>query len=573
MNLLNILKKKLSYVSLVLAICFALFIRLSYFSNNSQNGYNATNWDALGYYIYLPGTFIYEDVKEVNWLPAIDSTYNVTGGDFYQANQLPDGNYVFKYLGGVAIMELPFFTIGHITALLSGEKADGFSWPYQYAIMWGALFWFMLGLFILRKVLLKYYSESVTAITIIMIAFASNLIQYVSVDSAMSHSYIFPLYCLLLWWTIKWHDTFKWKYALGIGFVIGLATISRPTELIMIFIPLLWSLNNDSSWKSKWRKIKSLYPQVLICLFGGFIGILPQLIYWKHSTGSWIYDVGSKWYFLNPWWRVLVGFEKGWFIYTPIAIFMVLGLFFIKGKPFKRAITTFIILNIWIIISWSDWKYGASYSTRALSHSYPVFALVLAGFVDYFYHGYKRYIVLVVGAYLCVVNVVQIRQYNTSIFPYNDMNARYYASVYLDLNPSPLDYSLLDTDEIMPREYSKKPTKKTKRAQHENLNIDKGQSFSIAEINLKGEHWLTSKSKLLSSYGIKNSKFIYTAFRNNSIIKTKYFRSDIPFAKDGEMISYENHFKIPEGSDSVVITIESTDKLDIKWLEVETALY
>lgn len=62
----------------------------------------------------------------------------------------------------------------------------------------------------------------------------------------------------------------------------------------------------------------------------GLVGILPQLVYWQVATGFPVYNVGSKWFFLTPWFRVLFGIHNGWFIYTPIAIVFIVGLFFMK---------------------------------------------------------------------------------------------------------------------------------------------------------------------------------------------------------------------------------------------------
>ena len=52
---------------------------------------------------------IIKDVKELKWVKPIDSTYNVTGGVFYQASKLESGTYTNKYLCGVAIIQLPYF--------------------------------------------------------------------------------------------------------------------------------------------------------------------------------------------------------------------------------------------------------------------------------------------------------------------------------------------------------------------------------------------------------------------------------------------------------------------------------
>lgn len=407
-----------NYLSiLAVGIILTVFIiqRFAYFTNNDRNGYNATSWDALGYYLYLPSTFIYDDVKELKWFPEKDSIYQMSGGHFYQGIQLENGNYTFKYLSGVAIMETPFFFIGHQIAKWENEPQDGFSWPYQYAILFGAIFWFFIGLMILRKVLLVYFNEWVTAITLLLLCVTSNLIQYVSVDGAMSHSFIFPLYAAVLWYTIKWHKEPKLKYAILIGIISGIAVISRPTELIIMFIPLLWKFEPTNVTETKWQFLKRNKSQLLTVIGGGILGILPQLLYWKYTTGSFIFDVGSKWYFLNPWWRVLFGPEKGWFLYTPVAILMVAGFFFMKDRPFKRSVLIFCLLNIWIIISWSDCKYGASYSTRALTHSYPVFAMALACIVEYLWNSRYKWWLPVLGVLLIWLNFTQLKTYNSGI--------------------------------------------------------------------------------------------------------------------------------------------------------------
>lgn len=401
--------------ALVIVLLTFLAVRFSYFENNSKNGYNATSWDALGYYMYLPAELIYQDSKELAWFPAIDSAYHVSGGTFYQAIPLEGGTYTNKYLSGIAIMELPFFYAGHTLAYLTHSPQDGFSWPYQYAILFGAIFWAAIGFLFLSRVLLHFFNDRVSALTLILLGLASNLIQYVSVDGGMSHAYIFPLYALLLWFTIRWHETPRAAYALLIGLICGLAVISRPTELIMIFIPILWSTHTKESKAQKWQQVFKHKSHILLCISSGIIGILPQLLYWKYTTGSFIYAMGSKWFFLNPWFRVLFGPEKGWFLYTPVAILMVAGFFLMKDKAFRKPVLVFCLMNIWIIISWSDWKYGASYSTRALTHSYPVFALALASFVDFTFQKRKAVYLLAAAVLLIILNFYQLRIYNQGV--------------------------------------------------------------------------------------------------------------------------------------------------------------
>lgn len=557
-----------SLLSVGIVAVVALAIRFSYFTDESRNGYNATTWDALGYYIYLPGYLIYNDVTELKWFPEIDKKYGVSGGELYQATKLEKGGYAFKYLGGVAIMELPFFYIGHGIAYLTDAPADGFSWPYQYAVMFGAVFWFVIGCLLLRKVLLRFYSETVTSLTLLLICLASNILQYVSVDGAMSHAFIFPLYAWMLWLTIRWHEEPKVKTALGIGFAVGLATISRPTELIIVFIPILWSLEKSAGLKSKWALVRSNKKHVLWAMAGGLAGILPQLLYWKHATGSWIYDVGSKWYFLNPWFRVLFGFEKGWFIYTPIAIFIVAGLLFLRGKPFRKAIITFTILNTWIIIAWSDWRYGASYSTRALTQSYPVLALALGAFLERFYTGRKRWLIAGTGGYLIVVNLFQIGQYNTTVLHYDNMNFRYYKAIYLDWNPTPLDYSLLDTDEFLNE--SMADITQTSHVRKDTIRAKYGGEFGLAAFPIEDEEWVKVELSVTSLSGMRTASLTLKCFAERKVVKEKRFRFATPKSKEGEVMQYACYLHLPrlksplEKTRYVAVGIDSFDTYEGK---------
>jgi len=558
-------KVNLSLWGFLICALLAVVVRLNYHTNNSVNGYNATTWDALGYYIYLPSTLIYQDATELDWFPAIDSAYNVSGGKLYQANIEDNGNYVFKYLGGVAIMELPFFAIGHIIASNSNYPADGFSAPYQYAIIWGAVFWFLIGLWYLRKVLLVYFSETITALTLILVVGASNLIQYVSVDGAMSHSFIFPLYALLLWWTIQWHRNPRKKFALAIGLIIGIATISRPTEFIMIFIPILWSLEKSGSLKSKWELVGKHKTHILFALIGGIIGIFPQLLYWKIASGDWIYNVGSKWFFLNPWWRILFGFEKGWFIYTPIAIFVILGLLFLKGKPFRKAVITFTLLNIWIVISWSDWQYGASYSARALTQSYPVLALPLAAFLQCVFSRKWSPVIIIASSYLIFVNLFQIWQYNAGIIHYRDMNRKYYSAIYLDHNPTPLDYSLLDTDELLPEKLKNKPQIVTKNSISD-FKLSTWESKIFFNEQKPQFSWISCKLELTTNKGLENGRIVVSSLKDDQIIKQNIFRLTTPLTNNGETNTYEFHYEIHHNSDQIQVKLESMGELDVKHL-------
>ena len=510
---------------------------------------NVTQWDAFGYYMYLPAVCIYHDYKKLDWLTEIDKKYGVSGGDGWQAQKEANGNYVFKYLGGVSLMQLPFFYIGHIIAKNYGYPVDGFSPPYMYALAFGIIFYCMLGLLLLRYILLRYFKDSTVAITLLLLCLATNFIQYVAVDNGLSHAYIFPLYVAVIFTTMKWHQNPRIIWAALTGYIIGLATISRPTEAVMLFIPLMWHMQTKEAGREKWRMVKTHKSHVIVAVIGGLLGILPQLIYWKLASGHFIYDVGSKWQFLTPWFRVLFGWEKGWFIYTPVTLLFVIGLFFVKRYPFRKAVLWFCLLNIYIIISWHEWRYAASYSTRALVQSYPVFALPFAAFVNEVSAKKWRWVFYIAGGYLIFLNLFQVRQYNSGVLHYDDMNRLYYSHIYLKAHPNPLDMSLMDTDEFLSGEdvYSKHVVTISGKT---TLHADGGGMAVLLDTSLANSNagaidmWLKVESDIKVNKGMWQS-YLNAELKQGDSVKHSKVRLFNAISPEGKMNRYAFYVKVP----------------------------
>jgi len=447
------MKQPFSLAVVWVVFAVLVFIRISYLQWDTPTVSSTLTWDALGYYLYLPGEFIYHDIGPLKWFKGIVETYQATG-DLYQICPLPNGNFAMKYLMGLSILYAPFFFIGHWAAGWLGYPQDGFSVPYQLAVCLAALAYALLGLWVLRRVLLRFFSDQVTGIVVLLVALATNYPQYVSVDSGQTHCFLFTLYALVLWATLRWCDQPTATRALALGWLIGLSCIVRPTEGVMLFLALLWLLPSgkiaeQTVAQTLWKEHR---PHLWAALAGGFLGILPQLVYWKRVTGHWVFDVGSSWRFLNPHWQVLFGAEKGWFVYTPVALLFVAGLFLMRGQPFRRSVTTFFILNTWIVIAWADWRYGATYSSRALLQGCAVLALPLGLVVQRCVQSRFRHIGAAIAVFLVGLNLFQIWQYNRTILHYNDNNFAYYRAIFLNPNPTPLDMSLLDTHEMLRNE-------------------------------------------------------------------------------------------------------------------------
>lgn len=531
------MKNKASFIAFCMIAIIYVATRLIYFTGDFQK---QTTWDALGYYFYLPASQIYQAENSRTWLDSLDKTYHLSGGDIYQVQKHTSGNDVGKYLRGVSIMQWPFFQAAHWYARYTGHApADGFSWPYQRAIAIACLFYGLLGLFLLRSFLLKFFSDQIVSAGLLLLMLATNAIQYIAIEGGQSHGYIFALYAIMLTLTYRWHQSPNTLLSFLMGGIFGLACISRPTEAVMMFIPLLWNVQNKSDWKQKWQMVIQNPRFVISLILAILIALSPQLLYWKKVTGLWIYDVGSKWDFLNPHWRVLFGPEKGWFVYTPITICMVLGLWLIREKKNRYALITFCLLNIYIIIAWHTWRYGGSYSTRALVQSYPVFAIPLCAFVERVYSSNKKIIIAVLMFYLMGLNLFQIRQYNQTILHYDDMNWAYYRAIYLNPNPSPQTFSLMDDGvSISPRKL-KNPISLW---QKDSLFVDHDQtiiSLNRENLNIESVGYLHLQFELKSSESLWGKYVVLSDSVSKSSFRIRLFR---PLIREKDWNRYEAWF-------------------------------
>lgn len=498
--------------------------------------------------MYLPQAFIYKDIRGVDWVDDIDKKYRLIEGEFYQAFKSRLG-YVNKYYCGVSNMQSPFFFLAHQYSKLSKHPPDGFSRPYQLSILLASLVYTLLGLLLLRWLLLQYYSDKTTAISVIAIVLATNIVQYICIDSGQTHTYLFFLYCCILFFAKKWHDDPKLIYSSLLGLSLGLAIVTRPTEGIAILIPILWASHSKEAFKNKWKQVWNHQHHLLACLFFGTLCLLPQFGYWKYTTNEWIFDVGSVWQFFDPYFRVLFGFEKGWFVYTPISIFFIIALFKIKSFDFYRSVIFFNIFNIWIIIAWADWRYGGSYSTRALSQSYPVFALAFGALVQSFRKKMFYRIFLGVIVYLTITNLFQIYQYNQRIIHYDHMNYQYYKQVYWNPNPSSLQYSLLDTKDWIKNElkYNSLPLNNFDSTGMiwNDLQIEK-ELFLQDEINASELNYVKSTINLDLEYGFWGTAIKTSIIQNGKILKSQRIRLFHPAAIPGQANQYSLYTEIPE---------------------------
>jgi hypothetical protein len=174
MKLLN----KFSFITLI-SIC--LFLSVFRLNNVIEK---EISWDVLGYYLYLPATFIHDDplFNDTSWLKKVNDEKKLTD-TLYMISSNNEGEPMYFFLMGTAIVYLPFFFIGHFSAFLLGFPMDGFSSPYQYSMVIGGIIYTLLGLYFLRKILLHFFSDRITSILLLIIVFGTNYIHHLTIKT------------------------------------------------------------------------------------------------------------------------------------------------------------------------------------------------------------------------------------------------------------------------------------------------------------------------------------------------------------------------------------------------------
>lgn len=489
------MKNKLSLLLIFCIFSSIVFIKLSDKNLGKNGNYGVVDWDNFGYYLYLPASFIYNDVKlqSTNWVEHVQKKYDLSTS-FYQAHHIENGNKIIQYSSGVAIIYSPAFFIGHLIASISTNyPPNGFSKPYQVAILVETIFFVLLGLILLRALVLRYFSDNISSLIILAICLGTNYFQISFTNISSPHVILFCFTSAILYYNSLWHSCQKNIYSLLIGVFCGLLILSRPNEIIFLIIPLLWLEGDFSTLKDKIKfLIKHPSHLTIICLSLLIIGLI-QPIYWHYVGGKWIFDsyIYEDFKFSSPYLiEYLFSYKKGWLIYTPIMGIGLISFIFLLKKSIKLFVplSIFMFINIWILSSWDCWWYADSFSQRSIVQSYSVFAIPF-GFLFIKLNQSKIWIKIPAYTIFFVLisfNLFQTFQFRSEIIHSQRMTKEYYWATFGDIKPNWQKKTLLEPDRNVDYLPEIKPKKHTIIFNNSFTN-DVKDSIQINSINLPNE--------------------------------------------------------------------------------------
>ena len=368
-----LMNRKVKIWILLLFLIVTIFLTLSRHSKSGIQNYHCEIWaDKAGYYVYLPSLFVY-GFRADEMPPNIDKK---TGNGF----KIVDGKIKTKYTYGVALMQSPFFLVGHYLSRYFGSNCDGFSILYHKIIDISAVSYSFFSLIIFYLVLIRYFCAVTSILTLICIYLGTNLFYYSIFETGMSHIYSFFLFICFVYLGAFVANGRKVHF-FTLGLIIGLIIAVRPINIM--FLPVFFILN-----RLKFIDIKKNLTNFALMAVTVVVVIVPQLIYWKYSHGSYFHYSYEGESFSNAFepklMQLLFSTNNGLFVYSPIAIFILVGFFlYFKKIPRESVFMSIYFLFVsYIFSSWHDWSYGCSYGCRPYVEYYSILAIPFGFFVD-----------------------------------------------------------------------------------------------------------------------------------------------------------------------------------------------
>lgn len=416
--------------------------------------------DSNGYYLHVVSFFVNQDVgdydKTITTLREINPESADPRADQFGIRKTEKGRYYIKYTLGVGVMEAPFFLAAHAYAKISDKyEANGWTRPYLFAIGFAIICYVLIGFNFLIKTLEMYFPKRVTALTVLAIAFATNLL-FQSTYLTMAHGFLFFDYCVLIYLTVHFYKSPNiWK-ALGIGAMVGLIALTRVPEVISVLVPLLWGIFSWQSLKDRVAFFVKNYNFLLLAAIGFLAVFSIQIAYWYYVSGHLFFNPyqGEGFNFLRP--NIHKGwlhYANGWLIYTPIMAFSLLGwLFLRKYHPDSQlAIFAFVGLHSFIHYSYYAWTYFPGLGQRPMVETYPLLAFGLAAcFLFFTEKKWLRWLPIVLLGFFTWLNLFQTWQMKKGLIWTERGNKAFYWETFGKIKPTLNSVRAYDTRMFQP---------------------------------------------------------------------------------------------------------------------------
>jgi MFS family permease len=367
---------------------------------------------------------------------------------YLQTTPRTPGGYVpNKYGMGMGLVALPSMyltkAVVRVFNLFPNYGLNDFSLLYAWVFVLNFVFLGFVGLMISYNLLEPIYGHRKSFAAIVMGTAGLSLGYYIWYEPTMSHAASFAIINAYLLISTRWMKLFSNHTgkkslellivtSLFMGFVLGVACTVRYTNVVFAAVPFVFAIKALKNCE-KGRDNKMLVSGALCLLAavaGTFAGFIPQLLSWKTLYGSWfVYSYHGEQ--MAAWPRyaleILFGLRNSLFLWTPLAIVAVAGLFIGTARREFLAFAGLIVMAgfVWIYGSWECYWLGHSYGMRGLVDGSFFFFLGFAEMITWMesHAPQRRFLVNLLQAgiwFLVVWNMYFIFCYRSLLQPHGE---------------------------------------------------------------------------------------------------------------------------------------------------------
>lgn len=393
-----VFKKTVVLSYFLLATAILCFFMVNYMLQSGKEEYLMRS-DGLSYYAYLPAAIVDHDLtfETYNKNFADGSVSSHMRAGLTSTNGLGNGS-INKYPVGPSILALPFFLISHFLAGILGIRQDGWNMLYGVFNVVSACVYLLSGLTLLYKYLKLYFNDKTVSIVMISMLLSTNLIMYATYDSSFSHIYSFFAVSLLIFFTDRFYKHKSGKPiidALGVGAAVGITTMCRATNIIVIIIFLLYGIEY---LKDLIPRIKKYFIYYALAAAVSLIVFIPQMAYFYYCTGHFVFNTYSAnnehFNFLSPHpIQFLFSIRKGLFFWFPLWSCSFITPFIIyknRRSPWFFALAVYMPMQLYLCSAWWCWWYGGAFGQRTYVDIMPIYAIGLAYVLEWAGSGLSR---------------------------------------------------------------------------------------------------------------------------------------------------------------------------------------
>jgi hypothetical protein len=353
--------------------------------------------DGVGYYAYARAPLIEHNLDFTHDYQFANESFREArcdeNGDPKPEYRTSTGHLDNHFSVGPAMLWTPFLLVAHTAVMLartlgSHIPANGFSWPYRYAMAFATGLYGFLGLLVSFRLARKYVGPLWSFVATIAIWWASSLPVYMYFNPSWSHAHSAFVVALFLWYwdaTREQRSPAQW---LILGVIVGLMLDVYYANLMIVSVLVVEAVAQYLEILRSGRPEASSYLTLFArhLLFSSVVCavMMPTfmsrwIVYGGPFKTGYLSIRDFLWkspVFLD----VLFSSNHGLLAWTPLAAFAILGLLFFAihlpkiGVPFFSALVAFYLF----ISYYPDWAGISSYGNRFFISVTPLFILGLA---------------------------------------------------------------------------------------------------------------------------------------------------------------------------------------------------